>query len=110
LSGITKSTALISSMAADLGEFAGDDTESHLRPKRLSFPSMGADAVPLSTSSPRIAPNRATPPHTVLSLDRPMLENFMSPSSSSKNSPGISTSRQFGGLDHDLTKLAQQVS
>lgn len=97
-------------MAADLGEFTCDETDSHPRSKRLSFASMGGhdNASPL-TSSPITAPTRSTPPHTALTLERPMLENFMTPSPASTNSPGISTSRQFGGLDHDIAKFAQTV-
>ena len=97
-------------MAADLGEFTNDETESHPRSKRLSFAAMGGhDNGSPMTSSPITAPTRVTPPHTALTLERPMLENFMSPSPASNNSPGMTTSRQFGGLDHDIAKFAQSV-
>lgn len=97
-------------MAADLGEFTNDETDSHPRSKRLSFAAMGGhdNGSPL-TSSPITAPTRVTPPHTALTLERPMLENFMSPSPASTNSQGMTTSRQFGGLDHDIAKFAQSV-
>jgi hypothetical protein len=100
------------SMAADLGEYAGDETDSHLRPKRLSFAAMGNDntSSPVGTSSPITAATRTTPPHSALTLERPMLDNFMTPSPSSNNSPGMTASRQFGGLDHDIAKFAQSVS
>jgi hypothetical protein len=96
-------------MAADLGEFTGDETESHLRSKRRSFTAMGYDSASPLPSSPIIAATRTTPPHTALTLDRPLLENFMSPSPAGTNSPGMTTSRQFGVLDHDIAKFAQTV-
>jgi hypothetical protein len=97
-------------MAADLNEFMGDETDSHIRSKRLSFAAMTQDNASSVTPSPISAPNRPTPPHANLALDRPTLENFMSPASSSSTTPGITTNRQFGGLDHDIAKLAQTVS
>jgi hypothetical protein len=97
-------------MAADLGEFTGDETEFHPRSKRLSFAAMGGhdNASPLP-SSPITAPARGTPPHTALTLERPTLENFMTPSPASTNNSGMTTGRQFGGLDHDIAKLSQTV-
>lgn len=97
-------------MAADLGEFTGDETDSHPRSKRLSFAAIGGhdNASPL-TSSPITAPTRSTPPHTALTLERPMLENFMTPSPVGNNSPAMTTNRQFGGLDHDVAKFAHSV-
>ena len=96
-------------MAADLSDFAGDETDSHIRSKRLSFVAMGNDNTsPVSTSSPISAPTRATPPNANLTLERPMLESFMTPAST-KTSAGLSASRQLVGLDHELAKFAQQV-
>ena len=97
-------------MAADLGEFTGDETDSHPRSKRLSFAAMGGhdNSSPI-TSSPITAPTRSTPPHSALTLERPILENFMTPSPANTTSPGMTTSRQFGGLDHDIGKFAQSV-
>ena len=96
-------------MAADLNEFMGDETDSHNRSKRLSFAAMAQDNASSMTPSPISAPIRATPPHSNPALDRPGLENFMTPSSSSSNTPGPSTTRQFGALDHDIAKFAQTV-
>jgi len=95
-------------MAADLSEFTGDETDSHLRSKRLSFAAMGHDNGSPLTSSPIMAPTRSTPPHGTLTLERPMLETFMAPSSSN-NSAGMQSGRQFGVLDHDIAKFAQSV-
>jgi len=98
-------------MAADLGEFTNDETDSHSRSKRRSFAAMsGHDNASPLPSSPITAPSRSTPPHTALTLERPMLENFMTPSPASTSSPGMSTNRQFGALDHDIAKFAQSVS
>ena len=98
------------SMAADLNEIPTEDTESHVRSKRRSFVAMGHDttASPL-TSSPIAAPMRSTPPHSSISLDRPIPDNFMTPTGSSANSPAMTSGRQFGGLDHDIAKFAQSV-
>jgi len=96
-------------MAADLNEFMGDETESHIRSKRLSFAAMAQDNTSSMTSSPISATIRATPPHAGFTLDRPMLENFMSPSSSSSNTPGHSAPRQLGAVDIDIARFAQTV-
>lgn len=97
-------------MAADLGEFTGDDTDCHPRSKRPSFAAMGGhDNTPLA-SSPLTGPTRTTPPHTALTLERPMPENILTPSPPSTNGAGMTPSRQFGGLDHDIAKFAQSVS
>lgn len=96
-------------MAADLGEFPAEDTETHPRPKRRSFAQMGHDNPSPVTASPISAPTRTTPPHAALSLDRPILENYMTPSPPSTNTPGMAPNRQFGGLDHDIAKFAQSV-
>jgi len=97
-------------MAADLGEFMGDESDAPIRSKRLSFAAMTQDNAASVTPSPISAPIRATPPHGTIALERPALENFMSTSSSSSNTPGINPARQFGALDHDIAKLAQTVS
>lgn len=98
------------SMAADLNEISTEDTESHVRSKRRSFVAMGHDttASPL-TSSPIATPMRSTPPHSSISLDRPIPETFMTPTASSANSPGMTSGRQFTALDHDIAKFAQSV-
>ena len=101
------------SMAADLGEFIGDETDVHPRSKRRSLAAMGAHEVTPSplTASPMTAPVRATPPHSSLTLERPMLEQLMSPSPASTSSPSVSaSSRQFTASDHDILKFAQSVN
>jgi hypothetical protein len=100
-------------MAADLGDFTNDETDTPLRSsKRRSFAAMGThdNASPL-TASPITAPTRTTPPHTALTLERPMLENFMTPSpASNNNSPGMTASRQYASLDHDIAKFVNSVN
>src|SRR5579871_4641411 len=96
-------------MAADLSEFAGEETDSHLRSKRLSFAAMGHDTASPLASSPIAAPTRSTPPHSTLTLERPMLENFIAATTTSSNGPGMQSGRQFGTLDHDIAKFAQSV-
>jgi len=99
-------------MAADLGDFTNDETDTPLRSnKRRSFAAMGThdNASPL-TASPITAPTRTTPPHTALTLERPMLENFMTPSPASNNSPGMTAPRQYASLDHDIAKFVNSVN
>jgi len=100
-------------MAADLGEFIGDETDVHPRSKRRSLAAMGGHEVTASplTSSPMTAPIRGTPPHSSLALERPMLEQLMSPSPASTSGPSVSaSSRQFTASDHDILKFAQSVN
>lgn len=97
-------------MAADLGDFTNDETDSPLRSsKRRSFAAMGHDNASPLTASPITAPTRTTPPHTALTLERPMLENFMTPSPASTNSPGMTAPRQYASLDHDIAKFVNSV-
>jgi hypothetical protein len=96
-------------MAQDLSELLGDETELHPRSKRLSFAGIGHDSTSSLTVSPITAPTRSTPPLTVLALDRPMLDSFMTPPPQGTSSPGMAASRQFPSLDHDIAKFAQTV-
>jgi hypothetical protein len=96
-------------MAADLGEYAGDETDSHLRSKRRSLVTMAQDNASPLIASPITAPTRSTPPHSALTLGAPILENFMTPSPSNTNSPGMPTNRAFATLDNDIAKFAQSV-
>jgi hypothetical protein len=97
-------------MAADLGEFTGEEIDAQLRTKRRSLVSnMGHDTASPLTASPITAPTRSTPPHTALALERPILENFVTPSPSNTNSPAMTTSRNFGSLDNEFAKFAQSV-
>src|ERR1700738_5713931 len=96
-------------MAADLGDFTGDETDSHLRTKRRSFVAMAPDEPSPLGGSPITAPSRSTPPQTALVNERPIHDAFMTPSPSNTNTPGMNSSRQFGGLDHDISKFAQSV-
>jgi hypothetical protein len=91
-------------MAADLGEFNGDDTESRLRSKRRSFATMGHDDTSSLAGTPITAPKRNTPPQTALASERPMHDTFITPSPSTTNSPGMISGRQFGGFDNDYAK------
>jgi hypothetical protein len=98
-------------MAADLGDFTNDETDTPFRSsKRRSFAAMGHDNASPLTASPITAPTRTTPPHTALTLERPMLENFITPSPASNNSPGMTAPRQYASLDHDLAKFVNSVN